>query len=529
MATNIDQRIIVATEQLESDVQKTYEIVNGDENTEVETDGGPVPSHAKVAKDSHDEIIDLLEPTVNDINEHAQYIDGKVTATNENADRAETAVNNAEAIVYEGDATVEPTPGSIPIADANAKIHHGWLPDQSIPYPDFWLPLNDSLKIEAGFGEYDQIDVSEAQDGSVMVDLPSLTANYELETASTYLNKSGVLTDIEENKPRFEKMGILIEPESTNICTNSKGDDSWSSYGGGIKEMRDFIGVDGSSTSLYREQTGTTLGTSSNSTYTLDANTTYTASFWVYLLSEGTRALTIFYDGSELSESTHPIEVGKWVRIQHTYTPTEEKTDVRAIVYMTNGSEGDGFYSGWMQVEALGFASSYIQSIDSPSTRLASYSSFNRVNNIPDGPITVAVVASLTGHNSNDPSDEQVVLEIGDSVNTCRLLLKWRDSGIRYTFGGNNDPVSIYTDELPELNRQYTLVFTLDGKEGELFVDGVSIGKSTSNDSVDFSNIEFCYIGSTLSSRHLSGHVKSVRVFSWILPTEKIASLNGFI
>ncbi len=49
---SIDQRIVKATEQLEDDVQLTHTIVNGDENTEVQTEGGPVPTHAKVAKDT---------------------------------------------------------------------------------------------------------------------------------------------------------------------------------------------------------------------------------------------------------------------------------------------------------------------------------------------------------------------------------------------------------------------------------------------------------------------------------------------
>ena len=184
-----------------------------------------MPSHAKVAKDSHDEIIDLLEPTVNDINEHADFVETKANESEASAVRSEEAAANAEAIVYEGDATVEPTPGSIPIADADAKIHHGWLPDQSIPYPDFWLPLNDSLKIEAGFGDYDQIDVSEAQDGSMMVDLPTRSATFSRASTATYINKSGELVTAEINEPRFEKEGILTEEPNTCLLYTSDAAD----------------------------------------------------------------------------------------------------------------------------------------------------------------------------------------------------------------------------------------------------------------------------------------------------------------
>ena len=132
---SIDQRIIEATEQLESDVKLTYDIVNGDDNTEVSTEGGMVPSHAKVAKDSHDEIINLLQPTVSSINDHADLIIDKTTEAGLDADKAEAAKVAAEkarddtaAIAYQGDATVEPGPGKLAIADANGHFKQGWMP-----------------------------------------------------------------------------------------------------------------------------------------------------------------------------------------------------------------------------------------------------------------------------------------------------------------------------------------------------------------------------------------------------------------
>ena len=132
---SIDQRIIEATEQLESDVKLTYDIVNGDDNTEVSTEGGMVPSHAKVAKDSHDEIINLLQPTVSSINDHADFIIDKTIETDAHADKAEIAKVAAEkarddtaAIAYEGDATVEPGPGKLAIADSDGHFKQGWMP-----------------------------------------------------------------------------------------------------------------------------------------------------------------------------------------------------------------------------------------------------------------------------------------------------------------------------------------------------------------------------------------------------------------
>ncbi len=54
-----------------------------------------------------------------------------VTARNE----AVQAKDDAVAVVYEGDAILTPTPGSIPIADSKAKIDNGWLPFGEVNNP----------------------------------------------------------------------------------------------------------------------------------------------------------------------------------------------------------------------------------------------------------------------------------------------------------------------------------------------------------------------------------------------------------
>ncbi len=54
-----------------------------------------------------------------------------VTARNESV----KAKDDAKAIVYESEATLTPTPGSIPIADSKAKIDNGWLPFGEVNNP----------------------------------------------------------------------------------------------------------------------------------------------------------------------------------------------------------------------------------------------------------------------------------------------------------------------------------------------------------------------------------------------------------
>lgn len=171
---SIDQRIIEATEQLESDVKLTHDIVNGDDNTEVSTEGGLVPSHAKVAKDSHDEIISLLQPTVSSINQHADFIIDKTHESSTDADKAEAAKiaaekarDDAAAIAYEGEATVEPGPGKLAIADSDGHFKEGWMP----PY------IKDSYRhaVESATGGKNTVLYDIHGNANVMVVIPKFT------------------------------------------------------------------------------------------------------------------------------------------------------------------------------------------------------------------------------------------------------------------------------------------------------------------------------------------------------------------
>ena len=97
MTRRIDDEIIEATDELKVDVELTHEIVHGDENTVVETEGGGVPSHAKVAKDTSTTIVAMLEPSVSDINEHTAFVTEKADEAAVSASNAESSASSASA------------------------------------------------------------------------------------------------------------------------------------------------------------------------------------------------------------------------------------------------------------------------------------------------------------------------------------------------------------------------------------------------------------------------------------------------
>ncbi|PJE80698.1 hypothetical protein CI610_00359 [invertebrate metagenome] len=73
-----DESIAEKLDQLEKDISLTHDIVHGDDRTSVSTENGLVPSHAKAARDGEQAIIRKLQPTVEDINGHADYVSRQV-------------------------------------------------------------------------------------------------------------------------------------------------------------------------------------------------------------------------------------------------------------------------------------------------------------------------------------------------------------------------------------------------------------------------------------------------------------------
>lgn len=85
------------------------------------------------------------------------------------------------------------------------------VPFEAAPSPDVWAPLNDDLRLLAGFAPYDKLTIS----GQVL-ELATKSVGFTRATTATYIDKSGVLQTADINEPRFEREGLLIEGQGTN-------------------------------------------------------------------------------------------------------------------------------------------------------------------------------------------------------------------------------------------------------------------------------------------------------------------------
>lgn len=77
----------------------------------------------------------------------------------------------------------------------------------ALPLPDVWAPLSDSLRLITGYG----------RDVLVGSDVVARMVNFSRNSTATYIGKDGQLKTAAANEPRFEKEGLLIEGQSTNL------------------------------------------------------------------------------------------------------------------------------------------------------------------------------------------------------------------------------------------------------------------------------------------------------------------------
>lgn len=266
----------------------------------------------------------------------------------------------------------------------------------ALPLPDVWAPLSDSLRLITGYG----------RDVLVGSDVVARMVNFSRNSTATYIGKDGVLKTAAANEPRFEKEGLLIEGQSTNLVPWSEDTARWSKNNSPTIERMSGVYTkvtpSGPASGIY-------LGGLS-----LTPGLTYTFSFWGY--ADAAASVRIGF-GNEPS--------GAALVSSLTTTPTRyTKTFVATLsgdALIAYGGYGvrTPFYVGAVQVEELPLASSYIPTNGAAVTRapdtcwLLSQQNLVPVVGGPDGaPLTIACeVNALPG--TAGGSETRTVVDIG--------------------------------------------------------------------------------------------------------------------
>ncbi|MGL5283868.1 MAG: phage head spike fiber domain-containing protein [Plesiomonas shigelloides] len=337
-------------------------VTTGDKSQSVSSpvDGKLIPTVAKQVNDA--------------FNDNSGQLNSLVSQATSQADRAKSEADRASQIS-----------GLDTVADAIGLA--------ATPFPDVWMPFNDSLRMLAGYGR--EVKVGD----DVVARYATLTRN----TAGSYTNKSLSPVVAASGEPRFERLGILAEPQRTNLSLkNSDPSD--------LAPTRGSVGV--SQTSMWGAVfstftiTGTPVGyVNRSSGVALNSNTVYCFSLVIKRLSgSGDPAIQFHTDQfgayqsvtyNIASKSVTPSgdrvvacgadelpggRIRLWVAAR---TIVGAISSIRSPYFWpSNQATGDAWEIGCWQVEAGEFPTSFINTPLSASvTRSADRVTIPRLNN----------------------------------------------------------------------------------------------------------------------------------------------------
>ncbi|MGL6378188.1 phage head spike fiber domain-containing protein [Aeromonas hydrophila] len=252
----------------------------------------------------------------------------------------------------------------------------------ALPLPDVWAPLSDSLRLITGYG----------RDVLVGSDVVARMVNFSRNSTATYIGKDGQLKTAAANEPRFEREGLLIEGQSTNIVPRSTDMSlsPWYTGFGGTGKVPVItsnygIAPDGSQSAsrvVLDKGAGTDPSNDSTVMCTLStvAGTTYTLSVWMKSTDgAATQKVSLSLNGTMATTVT---VTGEWRRYSVTALATDSSRIPRLQLRGGAGTSdtADLLAWGWQQ-EALPFASSYIPTTGSAVTRAADICWLNVASN----------------------------------------------------------------------------------------------------------------------------------------------------
>ncbi len=382
----------------------------------------------------------------------------------------------------------------------------------ALPMPDVWAPLSDSLRLITGYG----------RDVLVGSDVVARMVNFSRNSTATYIGKDGQLKTAAANEPRFEKEGLLIEGQSTNLWLVSEGA---SQLGAAVSTAVAASGFN------LRTYTGTEPA---NKDVAVPQSTTITVSAAFLVNGTPCKIAVQSRDGQGFTSwfgidasgnvAVHPtitfaavssVRVGNVVRVAVTLPPLALTTTLRLYRWDSTSVQGDTF--GCIQVEQLPFASSYIPTAGAAVTRAPDKAWIQTAGNIAASPFTVAMEVNFRGVNSTGR-----YARLFTCAPTCYAF--FTDIGMSGRFN-TTSPVTAFS--LNPIGRAVSgMVF--NGATAKLF-SAKKFGPASAISSLTDSDVSGdLTLGSTptLSSADtLFGHIRDVKIWRRTLTDDQIKAV----
>lgn len=458
------------------------------------------------------------------------------------ADRSKTEADRAKAEADRSEAAINGTP-------------------ELQPLPDVWVPLNDSLDMITGFSpSYKKIIIGDDE-----ITMPSdKVIKFKRASTATYVDKGGMYCVAEIDEPRFERMGMLIEGQRTNLLINSTNPSKWNkssnlelsisdtdTYGfpfGKFTVKASLIGqtsainivtVSGSKgfdvtgdekyvTISCRVQSGTPNLRCRLRFENYDGSV-YTFLGDAYL---NLTTLQINYTGTRAEDITARATKdpgSKWIYYEATIKAQSTDSMIGAMVQYAPAEglgtlEGDYIYVSTPQVEGGLRASSFIVTEATPATRASDIVTFPIRNNWASPALSALVEVNTNWDGGDMPNRTGAarilnVSTVGDATNVADesyMYLGFVSYGNKAIITNGKGTATEYKSDLARTGRHNVIGFIFkENRQLQVVVDGALGPVTTSPYRKQKYSDGLINIGgqSSNGSRHLFGHIRNLRIW----------------
>ena len=407
------------------------------------------------------------------------------------------------------------------------------------PLPDVWIPFNDSLDMITGFSpSYKKIVIGDDE-----ITMPGdKIVKFKRASTATYINKSGVFTVAEIDEPRFERDGLLIEGQRTNHIINGSVPSGWGrSPSITTTANTDSFGFLYGKCTISESDIGSTAALNMASViaaYSLDTSgdEKYVTASCRFRSDRDVRLRVRFAGGADASSITFlgdayiklsDLSVNKtggaadrisykvetdvatgWNRVVVTIQSLENLINAQfQIAPVSAYVEGDYIELATPQVELGSWASSYIVTGTTPTTRSSDVVTIPTQNNLAARPFTV--LCEVNKNWTTPPNIAPRIFDVGGhQINDNYLSLGFVSTGkLAANVGMIQPQIAVDGDKF---------VVGLRAKS-DLSINAIFNGSYTTNPNGKVFGItatSYRFGGQTATgSRHLFGHVRNFRIW----------------
>lgn len=496
MVEDFETRLEVATERTEDGSRILHDVANSDDQTEVPTTSGNLPSIAKLFSDKNTEV----DTSANNL----------LTQATSEADRAETAANSAQEISD--------------LLTVNESI--GLNSPENISW-DVDIPCNEGIEMEEGYGITDS-------NGNQSVEF------YRSSTTGN-INKSSQSETLGTSHPMIGEDGLGVFSPFTSILlhNNDVSDAVWAK--GGVFFSQNFFREGGLNEQHFIQQA---FDTTSGEKYCFQCKVRSKGKQYILLHAlaalNGAQAVFDLVNGEIFSTSGDVIAGmekvdGDYYLISIIADGTgqpfgEFKISLMDITGHLQTYKGDGV-SGVdikdIMLSNTGWLAPYIETTTSQVNRADDNPSIPALNNMPKEGDDFTIMVDASVNTNIITGSTAPIFRLGASA-VVLARRSQNDDFVKFEMSDKEQNLqSIHTPDVD--NKPHRYVFRYKDGKMSAWVDGIVGGTSPQPFHPDYNLSEALFIGRhpTFNSSMIQGYIKNFRIISKGLSDEQIKALGS--